>query len=158
MGRFLGLARSKKVVVPESTTVEAGKFYLLGGFFGMAIQSVTTAAGQTAEVVLQAEPGTYETTQITVADAFAVGDKVYWNNTTKLLTTVAAGNIHVGTVVRAKDANNCIWFDLAVAGADEGVMVQGAAQANSVAIDVATIVTDFNALLAKLRAAKIIAT
>ncbi len=47
--------KSVKVTVPENTTIEAGKFYLLDGFFGCAMQSVTTGVGQTAEVVLNIE-------------------------------------------------------------------------------------------------------
>lgn len=39
-----------------------------------------------------------------------------------------------------------------------GTVLQGATQADSVAADVPTLVTDFNALLAKLRTAGIIAT
>jgi hypothetical protein len=40
----------------------------------------------------------------------------------------------------------------------EGATFKQAAQANSTASDIAGIVTDFNALLVKLRAAKILAT
>lgn len=47
--------KSVKVTVPESITIEAGKFYLLDGFLGCAFQSVTTGAGETAEVVLNIE-------------------------------------------------------------------------------------------------------
>ena len=47
--------KSVKVTVPENTTVEAGKLYLLGGFFGAAMQSVTTGTGETAEVILNIE-------------------------------------------------------------------------------------------------------
>ncbi|MDI6872272.1 MAG: DUF2190 family protein [Bacillota bacterium] len=119
MGRKISDGLSVKVTVPESTVIEQGKFYLLDGFFGMAVQSVTTGAGETAEVVLLIEQAEYETSQITGADAFAKGDKVYWNDTTKLLTTQpnndANGNPQnrpVGRVTAAKDANNVIWLTL----------------------------------------------
>ena len=119
MGRKVSEGRSVRVTVPQSTTIEAGKFYLLDGFFGLAIQSVTTGAGETAEVILNCEQAEYETSQITTADAFAKGDKVYWNESTKLLTTQpnndAQGNPQnrpVGRVTVAKDANNVIWFVL----------------------------------------------
>lgn len=46
----------------------------------------------------------------------------------------------------------------AIAAAVEGAQKQAAAQADSVATDVAGLVTDFNALLAKLRAAGLMAT
>jgi len=119
MGRKISDGKSIKVTVPESTTIEQGKFYLLDGFFGLAIQSVTTGAGETAEIVLNIEECEYETSQITVADAFAKGDKVYWDDATDLLTIQAnpdAGgdpqNRPVGRVTLAKDANNVIWFKL----------------------------------------------
>lgn len=119
MGRKVSDGRSVKVTVPENTTIEQGKFYLLDGFFGMAVQSVTTGVGQTAQVVLNIEEAEYETSQITVADAFNKGDKVYWDAVNKLLTTVpnndASGNPQnrpVGRVTAAKDANNVIWFIL----------------------------------------------
>lgn len=119
MGRKVSDGLSVKVTVPQSTVIEQGKFYLLDGFFGMAMQSVTTGAGQTAEIVLNIEEAEYETSQITVADAFAKGDKVYWAVATSLLTTApnndASGNPQnrpVGRVTAAKDANNVIWFKL----------------------------------------------
>ncbi|HHY94819.1 MAG TPA: DUF2190 family protein [Firmicutes bacterium] len=119
MGRKVSDGLSVKVTVPVSTVIEQGKFYLLDGFFGMAAQSVTTDAATTGQVVLNIEEAEYETSQITVADAFAKGDKVYWNAATSLLTTVAnpdaSGNPQnrpVGRVTQAKDANNVIWFKL----------------------------------------------
>lgn len=119
MGRKIAEAKSVKVTVPVSTVVEQGKFYLLDGFFGLAVQSVTTDASSTAQIVLDTEQAEYETSQITTGDAFAKGDKVYWNTTTKLLTTQAnndaSGNPQnrvVGRVTEAKDGNNVIWFIL----------------------------------------------
>ena len=119
MGRKVSNGNSVRVTVPQNTTILQGNFYLLDGFFGMAIQSVTTGAGQTTEVVLDIEPVEYESSQITTADAFAKGSNVFWNDTTKLLTV--AGNDDstgdpqnrlVGKVTAAKDANNVIWFIL----------------------------------------------
>lgn len=119
MGRKVSDGRSVKVTVPQNTTIEAGKFYVLDGFFGLAVQSVTTGAGETAEVVLNIEQAEYETSQITAADAFAKGDPVYWDAATSLLTTAPANdasgnptNRPVGRVTQAKDANNVIWFQL----------------------------------------------
>jgi len=119
MGRMVAGAASIKVTVPVSTTIEQGKLYLLSGFFGMAVQSVTTDESETSEVVLQIEQVEYETSQITVADAFAKGDAIYWDDTTKLLTTQANLDVNgnpqnrpVGRVSNAKDADNVIWFIL----------------------------------------------
>lgn len=119
MGRRISDGRSVKVTVPQSTTIVKGNFYLLEGFFGMAVQEVTTGVGETAEITLDCEQVEFETSQITTADSFAKGDKVYWNDTTKLLTTQANNdaqgnpqNRPVGRVTVAKDANNVIWFNL----------------------------------------------
>lgn len=119
MGRKVSDGKSVRVTVPENTVIEQGKFYLLDGFFGMAIQSVTTGAGQMAEVVLDIEQAEYETSQINAADAFNKGDKVFYDATAKVLTTNAnpdvSGNPQnrpVGRVTLAKDANNVIWFEL----------------------------------------------
>lgn len=147
--------KSVKVMVPESTTIEAGKFYLLDGFLGCAVQSVTTEVGETAEVTLNIEAAEYETDQINTVDTFAKGDKVYWDSVNNRFTTVATDGIFAGVVTAAKDANNVIWF---VFVPQQNIFVQAAAQADSVAADVASIVADFNALLAKLRSAGLMAT
>ena len=106
--------KSVRVTVPESTKIEAGKFYLLDGFFGCAMQSVTTGVGQTAEVVLNIEQAEYETDQINTADAFAKGSLVYYDATEKVLTTSegTGANRKVGRVTVPKDGNKVIWFIL----------------------------------------------
>lgn len=119
MGRKIGGASSVLVTVPASTTIAQDEFCLLDGFFGKAVQAVTTDAATTADLILDVEQAEYESSQITVADAFNKGDKVYWNEATGLLTTQdnpdANGNPQnrvVGRVTLAKDANNVIWFIL----------------------------------------------
>jgi len=119
MGRKIGGASSVKVTVPVNTLIEQGKFYLLNGFIGMAVMSVTADASTTAEVVLNIEQALYETSQIMVANAFNKGDKIYWDDATDLFTTSAnpdpngnPQNRLVGRVTVAKDANNVIWFIL----------------------------------------------
>ena len=104
--------KSVKVTVPVSTTITAGKFYLLDGFLGCAFQSVTTGAGETAEVVLNIEQAEYETDQINTADDFNVGDLVYWDDTNKQFTETATNNRLAGRVTVGKDAKNVIWFIL----------------------------------------------
>ena len=73
--------KSVRVTVPENTTIEAGKFYLLDGFFGAAMQSVETGEGETAEVILNIEQAEYETDQIDPTQEFAVGTTIYWDGT-----------------------------------------------------------------------------
>ena len=71
--------KSVKVKVPESTKIEAGKFYLLGGFLGCAMQSVETGPGETAEVILNIEQAEFETDQIEAAN-FYPGQDLFWGN------------------------------------------------------------------------------
>lgn len=103
-----------------TTIIEAGKFYLLSGFFGVAMQSVTLAANETADVILNIEQAEYETDQIdttaTPSASYTVGTEVYWNGT--LITTAAADSAatpptpyrKVGRITASK--NNVIWFIL----------------------------------------------
>jgi predicted RecA/RadA family phage recombinase len=102
--------KAVKVAVPESTTIEAGKFYVLDGFFGVAMQSLETAAGATGEIVLHIEQAEYETDNITTTENFAKGDLVYWNATTGKFTTTASTNRKVGRVTVKKDSNNVVWM------------------------------------------------
>lgn len=106
--------KSVRVKVPESTTVEAGKFYLLGGFLGVAMQSVTTKANETAEVILNIEPAEYETDQTKEADraTMTVGKDVYWDKNNKYFTLTAT-DIYAGKVTSDADTNGVIWFKLA---------------------------------------------
>lgn len=108
--------KSVLVTVPEKTTVEAQSLVLLDGFFGIAMEGVVTAAGETAEIALNIAQEEYETDQITAADAFNKGDLVYYKGSTKKLTTVAGvdpdANRLVGKVTVKKDASNVINFIL----------------------------------------------
>ncbi len=104
--------KSVKVTVPENTTIEASKFYLLGGFFGAAMQSVTTGAGETAEVILNIEQAEYETDQIDATQDFVAGTVIYWDAAAGKLTETETANRKVGRVTAGKDSNNVIWFIL----------------------------------------------
>ena len=104
--------KSVRVTVPENTTIEAGKFYLLDGFLGCAFQSVTTGAGETAEVILNIEQAEYDTNQIDTAQNFAKGTLIYWDETNKRFTETSAGNRLAGRVTQAKDSNDVICFIL----------------------------------------------
>lgn len=102
--------KSVRVKVPENTTVTAGEWVLLDNFFGLAMQSIVTGAGQTKDIVLTIEQAEYETDQISTTQAFAVGTPIYWNATTKKFTESETDNRLVGRVTNSKDANNVIWF------------------------------------------------
>lgn len=104
--------KSVRVTVSENTVIEAGKFYLLDGFLGCAFQSVTTGAGETAEVILNIEQAEYETDQIDTSQTFARGTLIYWDDVNKGFTETSEGNRLAGRVTQAKDANNVICFIL----------------------------------------------
>ena len=107
--------KSVRVKVPEKTTIEAGLFYEIGGFFGTAMQSVKTLASETSEVVLNIEQAEYETDQIEKTEAFEAGTKIYFENS-KFTETKSATARFAGTVTLGKDAKNTIWFILAPQG------------------------------------------
>ncbi|WP_096201901.1 DUF2190 family protein [Bacillus sp. FJAT-45350] len=108
--------KSVRVTVPENSEIEAQRFYLLGGFFGAATESVKTGEGETAEVVLTIEQAEYETSQISTTQEFTPGAPIYWNASTSRFTeTDSSGEDEyrrVGRVTQGKDSNNVIWFIL----------------------------------------------
>lgn len=112
MGRKVSDGKSVRVSVPENTTVEQGAFALLDGFLGLAAQKVVTGAGETKNLVLNIEPGEYETSQIDATQDFAVGTKIYWDSTAKKFTETPTA-VLAGVVTNAKDAGNVIWFRVA---------------------------------------------
>jgi len=97
---------SIKVTVPAGKTVEAGKFVLINGFLGLALQS----GDEGKEIVLDVTKGIYQTSQIKVTATFSVGTKIYWNNTDEVFTTTAADNKFAGIVTAKKDSNGVIEF------------------------------------------------
>lgn len=115
-GRRVSDGQAVAVVVPISTTIVQGCWYDLDGHVGMAMESLTTGAGATSVVALEVAPYEYETDQITIANAFAKGDKVCWDLATNLFVSVGpdvatpAGARFVGRVTVAKDVNNIVWF------------------------------------------------
>jgi hypothetical protein len=105
--------KSVRVTVPENTTIEAGKFYLLDGFLGAAFQSVTTGVEETAEVILNIEQAEFETDQTKEADraTMVVGTDIYWDKDNKYFT-LSGTDIYAGKITAAADENGVIWFKL----------------------------------------------
>lgn len=77
------------VVAPTGGLV-GGDFYLLGAAFG--IVSVTVAEGEETELNI----GEVWTQPKATGAAWAVGDKIYWDNAAKNMTKTATGNTLVG--------------------------------------------------------------
>jgi hypothetical protein len=113
-GRQVSLARTVTVGV-GGNTIEAGEFWLLDGFFGLAVQSSNPVnALPRDEINLNIEPATYETNQIVTAEAFNKGDLVYYDAAAKKLTTTSASGANrlVGRVTKPKNAANYMQFYL----------------------------------------------
>ena len=104
--------KSVRVTVPDSTKIEAGKYYLLDGFLGCAMQSVETGAGETAEVILNIEQAEFETDQIAETGDFLPGTLIYWDEGDGVFTEEANGNRPAGRATVGKDENDVIWFIL----------------------------------------------
>ena len=98
--------KSITIRVPSGKTVKAQNFYLIDGFFGVAMQD----GQQNDEIALQIEQAEYETDNIVTSEAFAMGDNIYWRDTENKFTTTSTENRLVGKVTSPKDSNNVIWF------------------------------------------------
>ena len=83
------------LTLPAPYDVKAGDGVLVGNLFGVA-----TAGAAAGEPVTIVRKGAYDLKKIS-AQAWAVGAKVYWNDTAKECTTVASGNKLVGAAVNA---------------------------------------------------------
>lgn len=78
------------VTLTTSAAIATGAGLLSGGFFG--ITCAPAGAGQSVECLRQGE----FTVTKNSAEAWAVGDTIYWNNTTKVFTIASSGNTQVG--------------------------------------------------------------
>ena len=92
----------KNYVQPGSTltltapyAVTSGDGLLVGSIFGVAAGDA--ASGATVEATLT---GVFDITKIG-SQAWAVGTKVYWDDTNKRCTTVATDNTLIGVAVEA---------------------------------------------------------
>ena len=98
MKNFVQEGESLDLIAPSGGVV-SGLGYLLGALF--VIAATTAAEG---EVFSGARTGVFDLDATTHAStqAFAVGDPVYWNDTTKKVTATATGNQLIGFATEAK--------------------------------------------------------
>ncbi|EML4476329.1 TPA: DUF2190 family protein [Clostridioides difficile] len=100
--------KSVRVILSDGESTKTQQFYLINGFFGVAMQD----GEKGDEVTLQIEQAEYETDNIVTSEAFEAGELIYWDNTAKKFTTTSTSNRLVGRVTDGKDSNNVIWFIL----------------------------------------------
>lgn len=139
MKNFVQKGRSIQLVMPYDRL--SGQGVLVGASFGVCASDALSGANNEVQV-----RGVFDVTKDT--STFSQGDKVYWDDSAKKCSSTSTSNVVVGYAVQAQltgDATVRIQLGHAVHSA--------AHQANSVAADIAAMVVDFNALLAKLQAA-----
>lgn len=98
MKNFIQKGDTLSVTAPYA--VSAGGGVQVGSIFGVAIND----AANGADVVLALE-GVYELAK-TTAEAWTQGQYIYWNNTTKALTTTVGANLKVGYARQAQLAGD----------------------------------------------------
>ena len=87
--------------------------------------------------------------------AWSIGDVIYWDATNNVATKTATGNTRMGIASLAKLSATATGQVLLTKG---GPIAQAEMQADSTASTIAAAVVDLNALLAKLKAAGLMAS
>ena len=87
------------LTVPAPANILSGDVVIVGDLHGVA--SINAAQG--ADLVFVTE-GVFELPKV-AANAFAVGAKVYYDSTAKLVTSTASGNTYIGAAVEAAIAS-----------------------------------------------------
>ena len=88
--------RGENITVPAAPyNVASGGGILVGSMFGVA----TDAATNGSQVVI-ATSGVFTLPKVS-ALAIAVGDPLFWDDTNKLVTETAQGNVRIGVAVAA---------------------------------------------------------
>lgn len=86
------------LTVPAPANIMSGDVVVIGDLHGIA--SINAAEGQDLVFVTE---GVFELPKV-AANNFAIGAKVYYDSTAKLVTTTATGNTLIGVAVTAAAA------------------------------------------------------
>lgn len=100
MKNFIKPGDTLTLVAPYN--VSSGGGMLVGSIFGVATETVLS--GASVEATLE---GVFELAK-TTAEAWTQGAVLYWNDTTKALTTTASTNKRVGYAARAQLAGDTV--------------------------------------------------
>lgn len=93
MNNFIQSGNTLTLTAPYDVASGAG--FKVGAIFAVAVR--TTASGQPVE---GQRKGVFELPK-TSAQAWEVGQKIYWNDTNKVCTTVATDNLLIGAAAAA---------------------------------------------------------
>lgn len=141
-GEILQLTNSTGATITSGSPVFVGR--LVGVALGDIADGATGAVKTEGVFLFAKETGS--------GKAITQGAAVAWDATNKVVTKTIAGNKFIGFATKAA-ADGASSIEVSI---DE-MNGQAAAQADSTATNVAGIVADFNALLAKLRAVGLLA-
>lgn len=84
------------ITVTAPYTVVSGAGVLVGALFGVAANDATSGA---TDLEISTE-GVFDLAK--AAGAVSQGDKIFWDDTAKVVTTVAAGNTYIGRAIQAQ--------------------------------------------------------
>lgn len=134
--------------VNTGSAIASGAVVAFGSGVGVA---VTDIAATTGEGSVQVE-GVFLLAKAT-GTAWVQGDKLYWDASASKFTKTALANTPAGVAYAAAASGD----ETGYVKLTDNSVGQAVVQAASVAADVATLVTDFNALLTKLKNAGLMA-
>lgn len=88
------ISQGVNVTLPAPADVLSGEMIVIGALYGVADSDAAT--GEDLDLVTR---GMFELPKV-ASDVFAIGDKVYWNSSTKLVAKFASGgNTLIGVAV-----------------------------------------------------------
>lgn len=135
-------------VAAPSGGLTSGQVYIVG-----SKATVVVSGGAEGVLCSVMTEGVFELAK--AVGAITIGQRLFWDSTNSCLTTTAAGNTYVGYAFKASLSADTTGF---VTMVDNTAGNQAAVQADSTAANVAAMVIDFNALLAKLKSAGLMAS
>lgn len=135
-------------VAAPSGGLTSGQVYIVG-----SKATVVVSGGAEGVLCSVMTEGVFELAK--AVGAITIGQRLFWDSTNSCLTTTAAGNTYVGYAFKASLSADTTGF---VTMVDNTGGSQAAVQADSTAANVAAMVIDFNALLAKLKSAGLMAS
>ncbi|CAN5326257.1 hypothetical protein BH10PSE12_BH10PSE12_01880 [soil metagenome] len=89
------LQSGENLSMPVPVAVSSGQGVLIGAIFGIA--STDAPAGGACAIVRRGVFGLAKP----ASQAWAIGAKIYWDNTNKLATNVSSGNTFIGATIQA---------------------------------------------------------